>query len=99
MVARHGLDGPLGELGLLVEVIPAVVDVPVAEVANELVPGPRDVAHEGALQHADEGDELHQAGRGDGVGPDQGGDAVGEGVERVAGQVDVAREVPMYSAL
>ena len=49
--------------------------------------------HEGAFQHANEGNELHESGGGDGVWSDEGGDAVGEGVEGVAGVVDVAGEV------
>ena len=87
------LDGVLGELGLLVEVVPAKVDVAVAEVADKLVAGAFDIAHEGALQHVNEGHELHESGGGDGVRSDEGGNAVGEGVEGVAGVVDVAREV------
>merc|ERR1719287_89946 len=97
--AKHGraavveLDGALGELGLLVEGVPAEVNVAVVEVAHELVAGSRDIAHEGALQHANEGDQLHEAGSGDGVWANEGGNAVGEGVEGVAGVVNVAGEV------
>merc|ERR1719287_74757 len=97
--AKHGraavveLDGALGELGLLVEGVPAEVNVAVVEVAHELVAGSRDIAHEGALQHANEGDQLHEAGSGDGVWANEGGNAVGEGVEGVARVVDVAGEV------
>jgi nucleotide-binding universal stress UspA family protein len=97
--AHHGgtavveLDGTLGELGLLIEVVPDEVDVAVAEVAHELVAGSFDIAHEGAFQHSNEGNELYESGGGDGVRSDEGGDAIGEGVKGVAGVVDVAGKV------
>ena len=97
--AEHGgtavveLDRALGELGLLIKVIPAEVDVSVAEVADVLVSGSRNIAHEADLQPADEGDDLALALEGDGVGADEGGDAVGVGVEGVSRVVDVSGKV------
>jgi hypothetical protein len=87
------LDGTLGELGLLIKVIPAEVDVSVAEVTDVLVSGSRNVAHEGALQDTDEGDDLDKSRGGDGVGAEEGGDTVGEGVEGVTRVVDISGEV------
>jgi hypothetical protein len=59
------LDGPLPELGLLlVEGIPAKVDVVVTEVTNEFSSG--DVLHDSNLQEGDEGDDLANASLGDG---------------------------------
>jgi hypothetical protein len=87
------LDGALGELGLLIKVIPSEVDVSVAEVANVLVSGSCNIAHEADLQPADEGNDLSLALERDGVGADEGGDAVGEGVKGVTGIVDVSRKV------
>ncbi len=87
------LDGTLGELGLLIKVIPAEVDVSVAEVTNVLVSSSRNVTHEGALQDTDEGDDLNESGGGDGVGAEEGSDTVGEGVEGVTSVVDISGEV------
>ncbi len=97
--AKHGgttvveLDGALGELGLLIKVIPAEVNVSVAEVSNVLVSGSRHIAHEADLQQPNEGDDLALALEGDGVGADEGGNAVGVGVEGITGVVDVSRKV------
>ena len=87
------LNGTLGELGLLIKVIPAEVDVAVTEVSDELVSGSRNITHEAALKEADEGDDLDKSGGGDGVGADEGGDTVGERVEGVSRVVDVSAEV------
>jgi hypothetical protein len=87
------LDGALGELLLLREGVPAEIDVAVAEVADELVAGSGDVLHDGDLEEADEADHLADALEGDGVGATEGGKAVGEGVEGVAGVVNVAGKV------
>ena len=99
--AHHGgtavveLDGALGELGLLIEGVPAEVEGSVAEVTGEVtglgtVGG---VLHDEELEEANEGDDLEETGLGDGVGAEEGGDAVGEGVEGVSGRVDAARKV------
>ena len=99
--AHHGgtavveLDGALGELGLLIEGVPAEVEGTVAEVTGEFtglgtVGG---VLHDEELEEADEGDDLEEALLGDGVGALDGGEAVGEGVEAVTGAVDGAIEV------
>ena len=87
------LNGTLGELGLLIKVIPAEVDVAVTEVSDELVSGSRNIAHEAALEEADEGDDLDKSRGGDGVRADEGGDTVGERVEGVSRVVDVSAEV------
>merc|ERR1712029_701836 len=63
--ATHGspaiveLDSPLEKLLFLVEVIPAEIDVAVAEVTDMLVAGSRDVPHDGALQPTNEADDPH----------------------------------------
>jgi len=97
--AEHGgmavveLDRALGELGLPIKVIPAEVDVSVAEVADVLVSGSRNIAHEADLQPADEGNDLALALKGDGVGADEGSDAIGVGVEGVSRVVNVSGKV------
>ena len=97
--AHHGgtavvqLDGALGELGLLIKVIPSEVDVPVAEVSNMLVSGSGNITHEGNLQDTNGGNHLDKAGGGDGVGAEKGGNTVGERVEGVSGVVDGSRKV------
>merc|ERR1719416_331691 len=97
--AHHGstavveLDGTLGELGLLIKVIPAEVDVSVTEVTNVLVSGSGNITHEGNLQPADEGDDLALSLEGDGIRSDQGGNTVGVGVEGVSGVVDGSGKV------
>ena len=97
--AHHGgaavveLDGTLGELGLLIKVIPAKVNVSIAEVANVLVASSGNITHEGALQPADEGDDLNKSGGGDGVRSEESGNTVGEGVEGVARVVNVSWKV------
>jgi len=87
------LDGTLLELGLLIKVIPAEVNVSVTEVTDEFVSGSWDVLHDGALQESNKGDHLDKTGGGDGVGADEGGDTVGERVEGVTGVVDGSWEV------
>ena len=97
--AEHGgtavveLDRALGELGLLIKVIPAKVDVSVAEVADVLVSGSRNIAHEADLQPADEGNDLALALKGDGAGADEGGNAIEIGVEGMSRVVDVSGKV------
>jgi len=87
------LDGTLLELGLLVEVIPAEVNVSVTEVTNELVSSSGDITHEGALENSNESDDLDKSGSGDGVGSEKSGNTVGEGIEGVSGVVDRSGEV------
>mmetsp|Transcript_12007 Transcript_12007/g.15663 ORF Transcript_12007/g.15663 Transcript_12007/m.15663 type:complete len:246 (+) Transcript_12007:94-831(+) len=87
------LDGTLGELGLLIKVIPSEVNVSVTEVTNVLVSSSRNITHEGALQPSDEGKDLDKSSSGDGVRSEEGGNTVGEGVEGVSGVVDGSRKV------
>ena len=87
------LDGTLGELGLFIKVIPAEVNVSVTEVTDVLVSGSGNITHEGALQPANEGNDLNKSGSGDGVGAEEGGNTVGEGVEGVTRVVDISRKV------
>ena len=75
------LDGTLLELGLLVEVIPAEVDVSITEITDMLVSGTFNILHDSNFQKSNQGDELDEASGGDGVGSDEGGNAVGERVE------------------
>merc|ERR1719469_1831931 len=81
------------ELGLLIKVIPSIVNVAVTEVTNVLVTGSFNITHHGAFQHSNEGNELHKSSGGDGVRSNEGGNTVGEGAEGVAGVVNVARKV------
>jgi len=99
--AHHGgtavvqLDGALGQLGLLVEGVPAEVDGAVAEVTWEIsgcgaIGG---VLHHTELEGTNEENNLDKARSGDGIRAVDGGPAVGEGVEGVSRVVDVTREV------
>ena len=99
--AHHGgptiveLDGTLLELPCVGLLVPAKVEGAIAEVAGEL---PRSssvggILHDEELEEANEGDDLEETGLGDGAGAKYGGNAVGEGVEGVTAEVDVARKV------
>mmetsp|Transcript_28385 Transcript_28385/g.72062 ORF Transcript_28385/g.72062 Transcript_28385/m.72062 type:complete len:213 (+) Transcript_28385:113-751(+) len=57
------LDSALGELGLLVERVPAEVERAVAEVADKLVASALNVLHHGELEEAHEREDLREAGR------------------------------------
>ena len=80
-------DGTLLKLGLLIKIVPAEVDVAVAEVSWEFSES-WNLTHEGALQDTNEGDDLHNTGGGDVVGSEDGSNSVGERVEGVSGVVD-----------
>jgi len=82
------LDGTLLELGLLVEVIPAEVNVSVTEVTDELVSSSRNIAHKGTLEDSNESNDLDKSGSGNGVGAEKGGNTIGERVKGVSGVVD-----------
>lgn len=82
------LDGALGKLGLFIKVIPSEVNVAVTEVSNVLVSGSGNITHEGDLQNTNGGNHLDKSGGGDGVGSEEGGNTVGEGVEGVSSVVD-----------
>ena len=96
--AHHGgtavveLDGALGKLGLLIEGIPAEVEGTVAEIAGELSLA-SDVLHDTELKKANEEKDLDETSLGDGVGAEDGGETVGEGVEGVSSLVDGSIEV------
>ena len=89
------LDGHLLFLPFVAEIVPcelvAVLDT-VAEVSGEL-PGPGDVAHYSQLKETGEENHLKDASHGDGILADDGSHAVGVGVERVSGEVDISRQV------
>jgi hypothetical protein len=87
------LNGTLGELGLLIELIPSEVNVSVTEVTNVLVSGSGNITHEGTLKDSDEGDDLNKSSGGDGVRSEEGGNTVGERVEGVSGVVDGSGKV------
>merc|ERR1719384_984809 len=87
------LDGPLGQLGLLVERVPPEGQRSVAEVPDVLVPGPGDVLHDVRLEESAEEEDLGEPSLGDGVGSLEGGPPVGDGVEGRAVVADGAREV------
>jgi len=86
-------DGTLGQLGLLVKVVPSKVQRSVAEVADELVSGALNVLHDTEFQGGNKGNDLGQTGSGNGVGAGDGGPAVGEAIEGVSGLVDGSTEV------
>jgi hypothetical protein len=87
------LDGTLLKLGLLIKVIPAEVNVSVTEVTDVLVSSSGNITHEGALKDSNEGNDLNKSGSGDGVGAEEGGNTVGEGVEGVSSVVDGSGKV------
>ena len=87
------LDGTLLKLGLLIKVIPSEVNVSVTEVTDVLVSSSGNITHEGALKDSNEGNDLNKSGSGDGVGPEESGNTVGEGVEGVSGVVDGSGKV------
>ncbi|KAL7546552.1 hypothetical protein ACHAWF_009881 [Thalassiosira exigua] len=99
--AHHGsaavveLDSALLELGLLIEGVPAEVDVAVAEVTNELSGGSTvsGVLHDEELKEANEDKHLASSGSRDGVGAADGRETVGVGVEGVSSPVDGSGEV------
>ena len=87
------LNGTLGKLGLLIEGVPAEVDGTVTEVTNEFVSGSLNVLHDAKLKGTNEGKDLGKASLGDGIGAEEGGNTVGEGVKGMTGVVDVSRKV------
>ena len=97
--AHHGrttiikLDGTLGELGLLIKVIPPKVNVSVTEITHVFIAHARDVPHDGNFQKSDKRDQLHETGGGNGVGPDQGGNTIGERIKGIPGVVNISRQV------
>jgi len=97
--AHHGgtavveLNGTLLKLGLLIERVPAEVNVSVTEVSNMLVASSRNITHEGTLKNTNEGNDLDKSSSGDGVRAEESGNTVGEGVEGVTSVVDRSGEV------
>ena len=87
------LDGTLGELFLLIELVPSEVDVSVTEVTNELVSGSWDILHDGDLEESDEADDLSNSVERNGIRSLDGGDSVGVGVEGVSSVVNVSWKV------
>ena len=89
------LDATLEELGLLIERVPSEVDVTVPEVTNELsgLGTIGLVLHDEELKKTNEKKNLSSSSRGDGVRSSDGGETVGERVERVSSSVDRSREV------
>jgi len=86
------LNGTLGKLGLLIEGVPSKVKSTVTEVTNELVLA-GNILHDAKLKSTNEGEDLGESGRGDGIRAEEGGKAVGVGVEGVAGVVNVSVKV------
>jgi len=86
------LNSTLLELGLLVEAVPAEVNVSITEVTRELSES-RNLAHEGTLEDTDEGDDLHNSGSGDVVRAEDGSNTVGVAIEGLSGVVDGSRKV------
>ena len=89
------LNGTLLELGVLIEGVPAEVDVPVAEVADEVTGrgAVGRVLHDEKLQQTNEEEDLARSRSGDGVGSADGSEAIGERVEGISRHVDISREV------
>jgi hypothetical protein len=70
------LNGTLGELGLLIEGVPAEVKGAVTEVTGEF--SSSDVLHDGKLKETDEGEDLKGTGDGDLLGASPSGTNVRE---------------------
>jgi hypothetical protein len=70
------LDGTLGELGLLIKGVPAIVKGTVTEVTGEFSSG--DVLHDGKLKEANEGKDLEGTEDGDFLGSSPSGTNVRE---------------------
>jgi hypothetical protein len=87
------LNGTLLELGLLIELIPAEVNVSVTEVTNEFVSGSGNITHESTFKNTNEGNDLNKTSGRDRVGAEKGSNTVGEGVERVTSVVDRSGKV------
>ena len=97
--AHHGcpsvvqLDGALPHLGGIIEHVPAVHELSIPEVADELIAlVVVNSLHDSKLKDADEGKDLLDSGLGDGVVAEDGGEAARVRREGVAGVVDVSVE-------
>ena len=86
-------DGTLGKLGFLIEVVPSEVEGSVTEVTDELVSGSFDVLHDEKLKGTNEGNNLEQTFRRDGVRSRDGGPSVRERVEGISVLVDGSGKV------
>lgn len=86
------LDGTLTKLCFLIEGVPSKVNCPIPEVPNEFGIA-SDILHDTKLQESDEGDDLGEAGGGNGIRSKEGGNTVGVGVEGMARVVNVTREM------
>ena len=91
------LDGTLGELLFLIEVIPSEVNVSVSEITDEFVSGSGNILHETNFEESNKGNHLDKSSGRDGVRSDKGGNTVGEGVEGVSSGVDGSRKVESSS--
>eukprot|EP00567_Pseudictyota_dubia_P011800 CAMPEP_0197464986 /NCGR_PEP_ID=MMETSP1175-20131217/64309_1 /TAXON_ID=1003142 /ORGANISM="Triceratium dubium, Strain CCMP147" /LENGTH=395 /DNA_ID=CAMNT_0043000989 /DNA_START=161 /DNA_END=1346 /DNA_ORIENTATION=+ len=99
--AHHGstavvkLDAALADLFGLAEGVPAEVNEAIAEVTGEIAGGGAvgRVLHDEELEKANEQDDLSEAGLGDGILAEEGGKAIGVGVEGVALEVDASGKV------
>jgi hypothetical protein len=91
------LDGTLGELLFLIEIIPSEVNVSVTEVTDELVSGSGDILHETNFEESDGSNKLDKSGSRDGVRSDKGGNSVRERVEGVSGEINVSGKVDSSS--
>ena len=100
--AHHGcpsvveLNATLAGLLRVRESVPGGDAEPVSEVTRELrLPStvPIDVVHDAELEEEDEGNNLREAVLGDGIGPNERGEAARVRREGMAGVVDVAVEV------
>ena len=67
------LNGMLFKLGLLIEAIPANVNVSIMEITNVLVLSSGNIMHEHALKDTNEGNDLNKASSWDRVGAKEGG--------------------------
>jgi hypothetical protein len=84
------LDGTLGELGFLIERVPAKVNVSVSEITNEFISSSFNVTHDSAFEETNERDQLDKSSRGDGVGTKEGSNSIGVRGERVTRVVNVS---------
>ena len=87
------LNSTLLKLGLLIELIPAEVDVSVTEVTDEFISSSGDILHDEELQQTDEANNLNSSPVRDRVRAEEGSQTVGVRVEGVTGVVDVSSKV------
>ena len=65
-------------------------DLTISEITNKLIASSRDINAESELKKTNEGNDLDEAGLGNGIGSENSSDPVGVGIERMSSVVNVA---------